>query len=691
MYPCRVQRVSLSRLCVALGCLLLGCTAEAPDYFEIPRPRFDVPVPYAVAGERLGIWNGHEYAPIFIKGVNMGVAVPGTQAGELAATREQYRTWLEQLGEMGVNVMRIYTLHYPRFYEEVARYNSAHQDKPIYLLLGAWLDEENPTGDFFDMTELFEENIREAVDCAHGDCNIPQRQGRAFGRYRADISQWILGWIVGREIAPDEVAMTNGLHGEHTSYKGTALSLDQGSPIEAWFVERMDYMILRERERYGVERPMSVSSWPTLDPLNHPSEDVGSYEDDETLDLANIDTSGAPAGYFVSYHAYPYYPDFITRDARYQDATDSEGSNTYFGYLHDLRAHYGNMPVLIAEFGVPTSWGNAHYGADGMNHGGQTEIQQGLQAARLLRDTYDAGCAGGAFFAWIDEWWKRTWIVDELSMPVSRYKLWHNVTSPEQNFGLIAFDLGEPNFERWPAVHGDGRVRTIEADVSAEFFFVRVTLKHALADGEILSVAFDTYGDDLGESLLPSGVSTTHRNEFVLRITAPSKAQLYVTRAYDLFGIWHGVSTPEQLFHSVPSDSGDWVTVRWRNNATPRPGIPNPNNIDEVGRFVVRRADETPGTREGVVMNGSQIEVRVPWTLLQFTDPSTLSVMNDDRGTADRETTISEGVGIGAEINGELLETARFRWDRWERAPQTTERAKASLKLFADAVKALPD
>ena len=54
----------------ALAQLLIGCSAEAPGYFEIPKPKFDVPVPYAVTGPRLGIWDGQEYAPIFIKGVS---------------------------------------------------------------------------------------------------------------------------------------------------------------------------------------------------------------------------------------------------------------------------------------------------------------------------------------------------------------------------------------------------------------------------------------------------------------------------------------------------------------------------------------------------------------------------------------------------------------------------------------------
>jgi hypothetical protein len=211
-----------------------------------------------------------------------------------------------------------------------------------------------------------------------------------------------------------------------------------------------------------------------------------------------------------------------------------------------------------------------------------------------------------------------------------------------------------------------------------------------LADGEVLTLGLDTYGDDVGESVLPSGTTTTRRNELALQITAPDTAQLYVTVAYDLFGIWHGVSTPQQLFHSVASDAGAWVPVRWRNNQIAPPGTPNPEYIDEIGRFWVQQSGEPASSRDAVTLAGTRVDVRLPWTLLQFTDPSTLSVMDDDRSTPERETATSQGVAVGVQIGDDLLETSRFGWSPWDVAPPTTERAKASLALYADACKALP-
>ena len=63
----------------------------------------------------------------------------------------------------------------------------------------------------------------------------------------------------------------------------------------------------------------------------------------------------------------------------------------------------------------------------------------------------DADCAGGFMFAWMDEWFKPTWIVSYLESfgffsgyaIIPTRQLWHNLTSPEQNFGLISFDQAE--------------------------------------------------------------------------------------------------------------------------------------------------------------------------------------------------------------------------------------------------------
>jgi hypothetical protein len=637
-------------------------------------------------GDYLGVRDGAGYRPIFLKGVNLGVGIPGTQAGELAASREQYRRWFTRMSEMGLNAVRVYTLHYPRFYEVLEEHNRARPHAPLYVLHGVWLDEENPTGDLHDLSAGFDASIVEVVDAVHGRRVIGERYGRAFGTYRTDASRWVLGWIIGREVFPDEVATTNAAHPE-TSLQGAVFTLAAASPTEVWVAARLDHLVHYERVTYGQERPVSFSSWPTLDPLRHPTEGTRSNEDVASIDLANLEPTRAPAGYFASFHAYPYYPDFISEDPGYVTFRDEMGPNSYLGYLSDLRRHYAPKPLVIAEFGVPSSWGNAHDSQSGMSHGGHDEEAQGRFAGRMLRDFRATGCAGGLLFAWIDEWWKRSWVTDELEFPHERARLWHNVTAPEQNFGLIAFDLGPPGFSRvW---EGTDRVREVRAAADAAFFHLRIALTPALSAGETLTLGFDTYGEDVGESILPGGARAGRRSELALVLRPPAYAQLLVTQAYDLTGIWHGSSRDEQLYHSIATDGAPWVPVRWQIGGAhgSDDGLFDfPDIFFPIGVLRARESAAVATSLDAVVFGEQAVEIRIPWTLLQFTDPTTLSVMNDDRSTRGREVARSEGIAVVVSLGEERVETRRFLWAPWDTAPPTTEREKASLALFSQVV-----
>jgi hypothetical protein len=638
----------------------------------------------------------------------MGVAMPGTQAGELAVTEEDYDHWFAMLGELGINSIRLYTLHFPRFYKRLHAYNVQHPARPLYVFHGIWLDEDDPTKNLRDMQSSYDDNIVETIECVHGHNFVFERKGRAHGEYDTDISPWVIGWLVGREVFPDEVQTTNKIPERRSRYDGAYVSLAAGTETSVWWAERIDKIAAYEADHYKVFRPISVSSWPTLDAIHHPSEGTGASEDQEELDLAQLDTTNYPAGYFASYHAYPYYPDWMNEDPNYVTTRDAVGPDSYFGYLKVLRAHYHPKPLVVAEVGVPSSWGNAHYAHSGMNHGGQDEVQQGLDDVRLFRNAYDASTGGAILFAWIDEWWKRTWIVDELALPRERYKLWHNVTSPEQNFGLLAFTLDPPNFGMFAPVAGKGRIAEVRAAADAEYFHVKITLTSPLLEGQSLTIGYDTYADDRGESVLPNGAKTTQRSELALTVS-PTAAQLMVIEPYDQFGVWHDTQAAwhnklvsrlpsGRPYRSVRSDAGKWNPVRWKNNGEhgSDDGVFKfPETVQDIGKLHVRKASEPETGRSAVVFDdsgaGPSLTVRIPWTLLNVTDPSDLRVLDDDPTTRERETSPTEGFRIAVSLGGDIVETPRFRWERWDRAPVYKERKKLAYPIFAEGLRGIPD
>ena len=137
--------------------------------------------------------SGSRYVKRFWSGVDLGATVPGTLPGELATTRADYDRWLRGMGALGANVVRVYTLMKPRFYEALAAYNARHRRSPIRLIQGVWIDEERflAAQDAYAITASFDRDLAGAVRALHGDATLPPRRGYASGRYRADVSRWL--------------------------------------------------------------------------------------------------------------------------------------------------------------------------------------------------------------------------------------------------------------------------------------------------------------------------------------------------------------------------------------------------------------------------------------------------------------------------------------------------------------------
>ena len=677
-------------LLLGAACLVLGACGDDDPAATDDTP----PLPFQSGDEFLKVQvDDDEYRPIFIRGINLGVGVPGTKAGELAASYDDYRRWFEQMRQMGFNTLRIYTLHFPRFYEALADHNADHPDDPLYVLHGIWLDEDNPGDDLLDLEEIFDQGIDEVVDCVHGDCSIDHRFGRAHGDYEVDISRWVMGWIIGREVHPDEVKAANEAHPDLTSFEGQHFAIDDASAVEVWFTERLERLVRRGLERYGTTRPVSVSSWPTLDPIDHPTERPEfSEEDVASFDPTQIELLDAPGGLFATYHAYPYYPDYIVEDPDYRQFEDDQGPNSYLGYLTRLRSHYEGMPLFIGEFGVPSSWGNAHWGYLNMNHGGHDEVEQGEVNARLMRTIHDTSTAGGAVFAWIDEWWKPTWITDPFDFPRQRRPLWHNIVAPEQNFGLVAFDVEPPTFEPAPTMDLASPISDIETASDALYFHVRLHLDAPL--DELAVLGLDTTRADLGESILVDDTPTTRRHEFALMIDGTREADLYVTEAYDLFGLSLDMLTPEQQLRSIATDGAPWLLVQWLNGQARESEDGElffERTVQNIGELTIRHADDAPSSHDAVVVHDDHIDIRLPWSLLHFTDPTQNQVLHNDPDEPQLQTMLSEGIGLTVTYDqDEVAVTDRVPLPTWDRAPTTTERIKDGAQPFSEALQEMP-
>jgi FlgD Ig-like domain len=666
-------------------------------------------MPFRTITDNIAMHTGTDYRSLLLKGINLGSSPPGTFPGEIAyaITAEMYEEWIKNMGEAGFNSIRVYTLHPPVFYEKLADYNERHTDNPLLLFQGMWLEEvedrNNPSAyNLLNRVTPFVKEIREVIDCINGNGDIAFRYGKSYGRYLTDISRWTAGYIIAREISPQEVDSTNNSNPSLTAFSGNQFDISGATASEVFVTRMLDETVTYEFQKYSVKRPVSVSSWPTLDPLYHPTE-IFTDEDKADYDITKILVKGQQAGIFASYHAYPYYPNFISEESSYQNYSDAEGPNSYLGYLNALKDHYSGMPLIIAEFGVPSSWGSAHQSYSEMHHGGYSEQQQGEKNMRMMHNIISSGCAGGFMFAWMDEWFKPTWIVTYLEAyglysggtMIPTRQIWHNLTSPEQNFGLLTFDQENT----LPLVSFDtdnpgGPVETISATNDNSYFYLEISTNGVLSDGDTVIVAFDTYLRGLGESELPNGKKLTNRSEFMLAMTLGEDTALYhVTEAYDMNGLtprFDLTNHSVQKFKSTVTDGAPWKLMEWINDGYTL-------KKQEIGKLPFENSpDFSFGQKTAAAWNANKIKVRIPWTLLYFYDPTQMRVIDgavsyDGGYNYEISTANSDGIAVSVYLDGVVTSSdSRYTWPKWLIVPPTIAREKKSYQVVRSGLTAIP-
>ena len=625
------------------------------------------------------------WKPLWIKAVNLGAALPGKHPSEFPQDDGTYEHWIELAARMNANAIRVYTIHPPHFYRALARWNTAHADHPLWLIQGVWT--ELPPGakqeryDDRRWNAEFLAEMHRVIDLLHGAAVIPRRAGHASGIYATDVSRWTLAYIIGREWEPYSVLAFAKAHPKQTRFDGAYLTMKNGNAGDAWLVKVSDAMIAYEMQRYNQQRPLAYTNWPTLDPLHHATESTLAEEDSIrhvrhevvpeapkeydndaiALDAALVrPTSAYAAGFFASFHAYPYYPDFIALDSAYSAARSPEGPSNYFGYLRELVEHFGSMPVVISEYGVPSSRGIAHLQPQGWHHGGHSEQEQAEINARLTRDIYASGAAGAGLFALIDEWFKKNWTVIDFEQPGERKRLWLNPLDAEENYGVIAMRAGRADSaividgrdDDWRGRsawydHGtkndtmppSRRLERLQVASDEAYLYLRLDVGAIDWNRAHYLIGIDTYSSTLGDVVLPyTGSRSPVGLEFVVDLKGPKESHLLVDHPYNLYRdapiVGSRPSAVQQMynrpFRSIANAAGryDSIVVITNRRRIGRDGTVYPAQGVNRSRLLFGRqrentlADWYADTKTGI------IEIRIPWGMLNVLDPSSHMVLH---------------------------------------------------------------
>ena len=683
----------------------------------------------STTADLIQIQKNGKWEDILIKGVNIGMGKPGAFPGEAAITKEEYFRWFKQIGSMNANAIRIYTLHPPEFYQAFYEYNQL-ADEPLYLFHGAWVNEEifvkSQNAFSKEVTDDFKRELKQMIDIVHGNAEIAPTKGHASGSYEYDLSPYVLGYIIGTEWDPGAVLNTNSKNQGMQQFSGTYFKTDKAEPFEIWLASMMEYTADYETDQYQWQHSISFTNWVTTDLLDHPSEPL------ETEDMVSVNPNHIHknkefnGGMFASYHVYPYYPDFLNYEEKYQQYKDKHGeTNHYAGYLNDLiNAH--DMPVLIAEFGVPASRGLTHRNKSGMNQGFLTEEQQGEMNKEMFNSMVDEGSAGGMVFAWQDEWFKRTWNTMDYDN-LHRRPFWSNPQTNEQNFGLLSFEPGKKSSsivldgkgEDWlkkgikPLMTTEsGAIQQVFAASDAEYLYYRLDFAKPLDWGKYGTYLFIDTIPGQGQKKITVNrdveVNTDFGVDFVIELQGPGHSRILVDSHYDPFYFQYGKTLKMIPVENYPekNNNGIFHPIRLALNkemTLPADGRRLPFQSYETGELKYGTGDPQDEkfdslTDISISEDKRTAEIRIPWQLLNVKDPSTKEVMGNlyGKGLSGSEwidgirfaAVMSKEDGIDSSLpkshNGKLENSIFYEWQEWEK-PQFYERLKRSYFIMKEA------
>lgn len=520
-----------------------------------------------------------------VKGVNLGVGVPGEWATDYAVSKETYLRWFAQMQEMGANTVRVYITLHDDFYNAFYEYNTAREEaneEPLWLIHGVWVNDyiQNSHRDAYDkdFLETFVRDGRTLVDVLHGNKKISLGRGTGSGFYNKDVSRWVIGYILGVEWEDVTVTYTNHKYPDLPPYQGTYLSAtEDASAFESMLAQVGDRIVSYESRRYKTQRLVAFSNWPTTDPFLYPEDITTFFMKCAQVDVEHIRTEDAfLAGQFASYHVYPYYPDYLnyilnpaTMDRtpiwdgkavisraetgpgtpigsvlRRSDFYDETGAaNTYLAYLRALRRHH-TMPVVISEFGVSTGRGMAQIDRNtGRNQGHMSEQEQGQALVDCWRDITAANCAGGCVFTWQDEWFKRTWNTMH-AVNLQRTPYWSDYQTNEQYFGLLSFDPGaeeciayvDGDLSEWTEEDKlfDTGTRALSMKYDEKFIYL-LAYEKGFANGQkTLYIPIDTTPKTGSTYCENFGLRFEDPVDFVLAIDGRDNSRLLVQERYEV-------------------------------------------------------------------------------------------------------------------------------------------------------------
>ena len=250
----------------------------------------------------------------------------------------------------------------------------------------------------------------------------------------------------------------------------------------------------------------------------------------------------------------------------------------------------------------------------------------------------------------------------------------------------------------------------VTSDEGYVYLLLRTEATDATPDWSrlLIRIAVDTYDGQRGERELPPPYTASLRTgaEFLIEIGGPGRSAVLVTPTYDPYP--GGVMVEGRPVVSPQKPSGTFVPLVFESNRErfARDGRRFPAQRVARGQLRFLRSGEAAATtaRADIAVGPGTLELRVPWSLLNVSDPSTRRVLHGRAAAENAPTTETPGFrfyvfsfdpgksGAGAvdRLPDGWRDAPLYEWARWSEPKRRLE-PKAGTALLGQTMKSLSD
>ena len=649
--------------------------------------------------ESIYISKDNKWQKFNIVGVNLNSIKPGNFSNDKVITEEEYLNWITIIDNMGANCIKVPDIMDNNFYNALYKFNEDKKD-PIYVIQGIYFDEVDLKNgkdiQSEEIEEKFKKHIKLIIDSIHGN-SFDLNEDIKNEYYNTDISDYLIGYTLGIEFARNDLIHTELINNKD-SYNGKYFyTNNDASSFESYIAKMADYLVEYEYKQYKEQKLVGfIGSSNNYKELNSSNQN----EDNSIKDYINpnnINSKGKlKTGIFASYNLYPSYTNM------------NENQDNIEEYVNELKNTH-KIPIIIGEYGVPSSRNSADFNTD-TNKGYINEQEQG----EILVDTYrtinDANIAGSFIFELQDSWQRTSWNTKELKI-LDRAPYWSDAQDYSQNFGLIAFDPSQADSKLYPDEKIDEwknkNIINKNEDISLSMrsdekylYFMLKSENTINLDKQDIYVYLDITPNSGSTKSSQLNLNFDKPVDFIIEIKDRENAKVLVHEYYNYFSLNQNKKEYQKRpdLISVQSDMDEFSPIYIE--TSPRMYVEDLKKIVEskkieTGKLVHGNSNplnENYNSASDFYVGNDYIEIRVPWSLLNFMDPSTKQIMDDIYKYFSAKPMIINEINVGVTIKEneeikEKLDSTKFKLNSWIK-PNYHQRLKKSYYIIKDELNA---